>query len=120
LILVDTSIWIGHLRTGNRRLVALLERGQAMIHPFVIGELVLGGLATRGRSLVRQLPRATVASDDEVLAFIHRHALAGAGIGYVDAHLLAAARLTPGVDLWTRDRQLFHAAVRVGLAASMS
>ena len=81
MILVDTSVWVGHLSTGNRRLVALLERGQAMIHPFVIGELVLGGLPTRARSFVRQLPLATIASDDEVLAFIDRHALVGAGIG---------------------------------------
>lgn len=91
-----------------------------MIHPFVVGELAMGGL--RRRTLLedlRLLPTALVAADDEVLAFIDRHSLYGAGIGYIDAHLLAAARLTPDVELWTRDRRLQSVARSLSLAASL-
>jgi predicted nucleic acid-binding protein len=90
-------------------------------HPFVIGELALGNLRQRDVLLgaMRQLPRPVVASDEEVLGFIVAARLFGSGIGYVDAHLLAAARLTPKAALWTRDRRLRAVAAQLDLAAAL-
>jgi hypothetical protein len=88
----------------------------------VTGELSLGNLRQRDPilALLRKLPRAIVASDDEVLHFIKRHALFGLGVGYVDVHLLASARLTPGASLWTRDNRLLAVATRQALAANVA
>ncbi len=120
MILADTSIWIDHLRSGDPRLVDLLDGGQLLCHPFVTGEIALGSL--RQRDLVvaslRDLPAATVATDDEVLDLIGRDRLFGQGIGYVDAHLLAAVRLTPGARLWTRDKRLRTAAEDIEIAVA--
>ena len=122
MILVDTSVWVEHLHSGNEELAALLNGGEVLAHPFVIGELALGNLLPRGPFLsdLRDLPQAIVAEDEEVLRMINRQALFGRGIGYVDAHLLAAARLTPGSKLWTRDRRLQAVAGQLGLAAALS
>jgi len=108
MILVDTSVWIDHLRTGDATLAALLNSSQAMMHPFVLGELACGNLQQRLEllALLKALPQITVARDDEVLFFIDRHTLMGRGIGYVDAHLLASVALDAGVRLWTRDKRL--------------
>jgi predicted nucleic acid-binding protein len=122
VILVDTSVWIEHLRASNAMLRALLEGRQVLGHSFVTGELALGNLLGRDAVLgaLRRLPQATVASDDEVVHFIDRQRLFGRGIGYVDAHLLAAARLTVGTKLWTRDRRLQAVAAQLGVAATLS
>jgi predicted nucleic acid-binding protein len=122
VILVDTSVWIDHLRAGNKRLAALLDDGMVLAHPFVVGELALGNLRQREIVLhaLSDLPRAGVATDAEVLQFIDRHALFGRGVGYVDVHLLAAARLTPGATLWTNDKRLHAAAVQLSLAMSVA
>ncbi len=119
MILVDTAIWVDHLRAGDPGLIQALQRAEILIHPFVIGELALGTLRHRARllELLADLPRATVATDGEVLGFIDRHGLAGCGIGYVDAHLLAATRLTADARLWTRDRRLAEMATELGVAA---
>jgi predicted nucleic acid-binding protein len=119
VILVDTSIWIDHLRVGDKRLIGLLDSESVLVHPFVVVEIALGNLLHRERVLrtLQDLPHASVATDQEVLRLIDRHALAGSGIGFVDAHLLAATRLTAGASLWTRDKRLFAAAERLGLAA---
>jgi predicted nucleic acid-binding protein len=118
VILVDTSIWVDHLRTGNATLAALLAGGRVLTHPFVIGELALGSFRQRNAVLsdLSDLPPAVVATDVEVLGFIDRHALFGRGVGYVDVHLLAAARLTAGAKLWTNDRKLHGVADALGLA----
>jgi predicted nucleic acid-binding protein len=118
VILVDTSIWIDHWRSNDERLARLLEAGQVLVHPFVVGELALGNLLHREQVLtaLQDLPQATTATDAEVLGFIDQAGLAGSGIGYIDAHLLAAVRLTPGTELWTRDKRLLAAGVRLGLA----
>jgi len=118
VILVDTSIWVDHLRAGNATLAELLEAGRVLTHPFVVGELALGALRQRVAVLtaLSDLPSATVATEAEVLAFIDRHALFGRGIGYVDAHLLAAARLTAGTWLWSKDRKLHGVAEALGVA----
>ena len=118
MILVDTSIWIDHLRGGNLDLAAKLEAGQVLTHPRVIGELAMGDLRPREEVLrsLTQLPQAVVARDDEVLAYIERLALHSRGIGYIDAHLLASTALTQDAELWTRDRRLAEIAAGLGLA----
>ncbi|MPY73467.1 MAG: PIN domain-containing protein [Alphaproteobacteria bacterium] len=118
MILVDTSVWVDHLRAGDKALAALLDAVMVLTHPFVIGELALGNLREREivLSALSDLPHATIAMDTEVLHFIGRHALFGRGVGYVDAHLLAATRLTAGAELWTNDRRLHGVAVELGLA----
>jgi predicted nucleic acid-binding protein len=118
MILVDTSIWIHHLRDGSSTLRELLEQGQVLSHPLVIGELALGNLKQRELVLgaLQDLPKAAVAEDGEVLQYISNQGLFGLGIGYVDAHLLAAAKLTAGSLLWTRDRRLADLAARLQLA----
>jgi hypothetical protein len=122
VILVDTSVWVDHLRAGDEALAGLLGDSEVLAHPFVIGELALGRLRQPELVLgaLQDLPQAEVATDREVLHFIDRHALSGLGIGYVDAHLLAATRLTKGASLWTRDKRLLAAAQRLGLAAQPS
>lgn len=117
MILVDTSVWVDHLRAGDKALAELLEAGMVLAHPFVIGELALGDLRQREvvLSALADLPQAGVATDREVLHFIDQHTLFGRGIGYVDAHLLAAVRLSTGASLWTRDKRLHTVADRLGL-----
>lgn len=119
MILVDSSVWIDHLRGSDATLINLLGGGRVLTHPFTIGELAMGSLRQRDAILnaLRGLPQAVTASDDEAFAFIDQHALFGLGIGYIDAHLLAAARLTPPASLWTRDKRLHEVAERLGLAA---
>lgn len=121
MILADTSVWVDHLRAGDKALAALLDAGMVLAHPFVIGELALGNLRQRELVLkaLADLPHASVATDAEVLHFIAHHALSGRGIGYIDAHLLAAVKLTAGAELWTNDKRLRGVAVRLGLAAAL-
>ena len=117
MILVDTAVWVDHLRAGDHTLAGLLGRGGVLAHPWVTGELALGTL--RGRDeilrLLDELPQAQVATPAELLAFIGDDELYGLGIGYGDAQLLAATRLT-GAVLWTRDRRLLAAAEGLGVA----
>lgn len=112
MILVDTSVWVDHLRRTDVQLADLLGRGSVCMHPFVVGEIACGSLSRRSSvlELLQDLPAAVVAEIDEVLGFIERHALHGKGIGYVDAHLLASVALTTGTRLWTRDRRLLGVA----------
>ena len=121
MILVDTSVWIDHLRQGDIALVNLLNTGRVLAHPFIIGELALGNLQQRDAILatLSNIPRAKIATDEEVLALINQSKLYGLGIGYVDAHLLASVRLTPSTLLWTRDKSLSKAAKQLGLLAAM-
>lgn len=120
MILADTSVWVDHLRAGDKALAALLDAVMVLTHPFVIGELALGNLRQREIVLkaLSDLPQAIVATDVEVLHFIDRHALFGRGVGYVDAHLLAATRLTAGATLSTNDRRLHGVAAELGLAGA--
>jgi predicted nucleic acid-binding protein len=118
LILVDTSVWVDHLRRGDAQLVDLLERASVVMHPFVVGEIACGSLRDRLSllELLQDLPVTVVAEGSEVLGFIERHSLHGNGIGYVDVHLLASVALTQGAKLWTRDRRLRLVAQALGCA----
>jgi len=106
MILADTSVWIDHFKRSDEQLSDLLQRSEVLIHPFVIGELALGGLTASSQHLLAELPGAAVASHDEVMHAIASRQLARRGIGYVDAHLIAAVVLTSGARLWTRDARL--------------
>ena len=116
MILVDTSVWIDHLRLGSERLRSLLQDNQVLCHPFVIGELACGNLHNRNEilHLLEALPGAPVADHSEVLHLINAHRLYGHGLGWIDVHLLASALIT-GCELWTSDRLLHTLADRVGL-----
>jgi predicted nucleic acid-binding protein len=120
MILVDTSVWVDHLRAGNKVLGGLLDAGSVLIHPFVIGEIALGHLRQRETVLgaLSNLPSVKVATDLEVLRFIDDHELFGRGIGYVDVNLLAAVRLTDGAEFWTNDTRLHDIARHLGLAVA--
>lgn len=117
MILVDTSIWIDHLRINDPELFALLDRRQIVIHPMVIGELACGNLPNRYDVLehLEGLPQVAVATDDEVLFFIEHHQLMGIGISYIDAHLLTASVLHGDTQLWTRDRRMMTVAEQLDI-----
>lgn len=106
-MLVDTSVWIDHFRRKNARLSELLEAAQAWSHPFVIGELACGNLARRRDVLayLDALPQAPLVDHDEVREFIETHRLSGHGLGWIDVHLLASARLG-SLPFWTVDKRL--------------
>jgi len=107
MVLVDTSVWVAHLRDGNIGLETLLNEGRVAGHSFIIAELACGNLKNRSEilSLLRTLPVAIQAEHDEVMELIETHSLMGKGLGYIDMHLLASAFLTD-VPLWTLDRKL--------------
>ena len=119
MILVDTSVWIDHFRDEVQELVEILDRGDVVIHPFVIGELACGSLSNREETLalLQQLRSITVAEHDEVMSFIVRRRVYGRGIGYVDVHLLASVAID-GAQLWTKDRRLRELAGSLGLATA--
>lgn len=122
MILVDTSIWIDHFRAADPQLIALLDRNAVLTHPFVIGEIALGSVAKRAEVLryLNHLSSVVVATHDEAMIFIERHQLTSAGLGYVDANLLASVALTPGAALWSRDKNLRAGATRCGLAPKIA
>ena len=118
MILVDTSIWIDHLRKGDASLVMRLSGGEVLTHPLIIEELACGHLTHREEilGLLKALQVAPLASHQEVLKFISMEKLGGTGIGAIDAHLLASARLAD-VLIWSRDKALSRAAKRLGILA---
>ena len=118
MVLVDTSVWVDHLRQGDAALVRLLDAQQVLMHPLVAGELACGNLKNRKTllNLLDALPSATEAEHAEVRVFIETRKLMGKGLGYADISLLAAAALNSGAHLWTRDKLLADAARQLGLA----
>jgi predicted nucleic acid-binding protein len=116
MVLVDTSIWVAHLRQGNRQLEKLLMDAEVMCHPFIIGELACGNIDNRNEiiSLLQSLPMSTTIDFDEFLFFIDRNHLVGKGVGFVDVHLLASAQLME-VPLWTADKKLKSSADQLEL-----
>jgi predicted nucleic acid-binding protein len=121
VILVDTSVWIDLFRSGVPRLAAALEKRLVVTHTFVIGELALGNLRQRDIVLasLRRLATVPVVREAELLEFIARRSLSGRGIGFVDAHLVAACHLSPGMRLWTRDKRLRSIAEEQGVVAAV-
>jgi predicted nucleic acid-binding protein len=121
MILVDTSVWIDHLRANEPLLASLLTQNKVLSHSFVRGELALGNLRQRETilSALDNLPQAPLVFNDELNYFIEKNALFGLGIGLVDAHLLASTQLMGNTQLWTRDKRLQMAAVRLSLAADV-
>lgn len=119
MVLVDTSVWVIHLREGDDRMAGLLNEGLVCCHPFVIGELACGNLKNRSEilSLLQALPSTETANHEEILAFIENNGLMGKGLGYVDVHLLGSALLSD-VALWTADRRLGKAASELGVCYS--
>ena len=117
MILIDTSVWVAHLRQGNIGLEKMLTEGRVLSHPFIVSELACGNLQHRAGILtdLATLPQAILASHGEVLQFIETNRLMGRGLGYVDVHLLASARLS-GAFLWTLDKKLQEAAANLRLA----
>ena len=117
MVLVDTAIWVSHLKKGDAGLKTLLEDGEVLCHPCIIGELACGNLKNRAEilSLLQALPQAKVAEHDEVMELIEIHHLSGGGLGYVDVHLLASALLSKA-PIWTTDKSLSAAAkkLRIG------
>ena len=115
MTLVDTSVWVQHLRYDNAELRRLLEGGEVLCHPLIVGELACGSIANRIEilELLSTLPAASIADHDEVLHFLNEKRLYGKGLGWVDVHLLASAALA-GVELWTRDGALKKAAEQLG------
>jgi predicted nucleic acid-binding protein len=119
VILVDASVWIDHIAAAEPQLLSLLNNGDVVTHPFVIGEVALGHIRTRSAVLgeLDKIVQAILASDREVRALIERHKFHGKGIGYIDAHLIASVILTPGCSVWTRDRHLRSIADAMGVSA---
>lgn len=118
MILVDTSVWIDHLRVGEDRLDTLLNGDRVFTHPFVIGELACRNIHNRVDvlKLLKNLPQAPLASQEEMLFFIEKNQIMGRGIGFVDAHLMAAAAMADATRIWTRDKRLERVAADLNLA----
>jgi predicted nucleic acid-binding protein len=116
MVLVDTSVWVSHLRHGNVGLKKLLNAGEVVCHPFIVGELACGNLKNRHEILahLQSLPMSVSAEHEEVLKFIENNRLMGMGLGYVDVHLIASALLTD-VPLWTFDKTLDKIAKKIGI-----
>jgi len=118
MILVDTSVWVDHFRSGDVALQKLLQAGQVATHPFVVGELACGNLKNRSKvlDLLQSLSSVEVATNHEALFFIEKHNLEGKGKGFIDVHLLAASFLSH-VTLWTKDIRLGEIAKVLGVKA---
>ena len=118
MILVDTSVWIDHLRSNEERLVHLLDQAQVVMHPMIWGELACGNLKNRSIliKLWQNLPHISEATHNEAMFCLEQRKLMGCGVGYVDLHLLTSTLLTPNIQFWTRDKRLRDIAVEMGCA----
>lgn len=119
MVLVDTSVWVSHLRESHPRMVLLLNDGDVVCHPFIIGELSCGNLTNRSEilSLLHSLPMVDQVEHEEVLQFVEINDLMGRGLGYIDVHLLASAVLF-GASIWTLDRKLRAVSLKLGVCHS--
>lgn len=116
MVIVDTSVWVLHLREGNSGLERLLNDGDVVCHPFIMGELACGNLNKRDEilSLLQALPIATEGNHEEIMQLIENYRLMGRGLGYINMHLLASALLT-GVPIWTLDKKLSEVSAELGI-----
>jgi len=117
MVLVDTSVWVSHLREGDVELERLLNDGDVVCHPFIVAELACGNLKNRSEilSLFQALPMAVEAEHGEVMQFIENYRLMGKGLGYIDVHLLASALMTE-VPIWTLDKKLEEVSIKLHLS----
>ena len=117
-VLVDTSVWINHLRDKDEQLINLLKQNQVLMHPMIRGELACGCLHSRGQilSLLKNLSQVPEATHDEALYCLEKNKLMGKGIGFIDLHLLTSTFLAKNTLLWTRDRRLHKLAVSLNLS----
>ena len=122
MILADISVWLDHFRKKDAELHQQLYRNNVSTHPFIVAELVLGNLPNRRKTVgyLDLLPMVEVAETDEVRRMIEAHALFQRGIGFVAAHLIASAFITPHTVLWSRDKRLRDVAESLGVGASLS
>ena len=118
MILIDSSVWIDHIRSEIAHVEHLLDERQVLMHPMVIGELACGNLRDRDTLLAkfRQMPRPPELSHNDVLQFIEDNRVMGLGIGFVDAHILASTAKAEDCQLWTNDRRLRDVADRLNVA----
>ena len=116
MVLVDTSVWVRHLREGDSDLEQLLNNGELMCHPYIVGELACGNMKNRHEviSLLQLLPLATLARHEEILQFIEMNHLMGKGLGYIDIHLAASAVLS-GVPILSYDKKLNEVSEGLGI-----
>lgn len=121
MILADTSVWIDHLRSDSREMRRHLDRGEIVIHPFIVAELALGSLRDRRKTLalLDLLPQVRVARLSELRTMIEARRLYNLGIGLTDTHLIASVFLDPATQLWTRDKRLRQVAQTLGMHASL-
>lgn len=121
MILADTSVWIDHLRSGDKEMRRLLNQRQIVVHPFIIAELALGSLKDRTKTLALLdfLPQARIAQLSELRLLIEARRLYGLGIGLIDAHLIASVMIDTPTLLWTRDKRLRDVAENQGIHASL-
>ncbi len=119
MVLVDTSVWVHHFRSSESQLISLLNNSEVMIHPFIMGELACGNLRNRREilSLLNSLTSTDILDPNDVLFFIEKNSLMGKGVGLIDVHLLAAAKLE-NVPLWTNDKNLATLAKKLDLGYS--
>ncbi len=117
MVLVDTSVWVLHLREGNAELEKLLNKGQVLCHRFIIGEIACGNIKNRMEilTLLQLLPLVTQANHEEVMGFIEANELMGRGLGYIDMHLAASAKLA-GIPMWTFDKRLVETNKELGIS----
>lgn len=122
MILADTSVWIDHLRSGDKELRRQLSQGRVVIHPVIVAELALGSLKERAKALalLDLLPQVRVAKWDEIRILIEARRLYSHGIGLTDAHLIASVLINPPTLLWTRDKQIRKVAERLGIHVSLA
>ena len=120
MILADTSIWVDHFKKRDRKILDILEQRQILTHPFVIGEIMLGQFADRLliRELFLNLESSAIASQIEILKFIEAEKLFGRGVGLIDVHLLASARLS-SAKLLTHDKRLHEVASELRLTSDI-
>ena len=121
VILVDTSVWIDHLRRPEVRLQDLLQNDEVATHPLVRLELALGSIASRAKILndLSLLVQAPLVQTDELFALVELRRLYRRGIGITDLHLLASALVDKSISIWTRDRRLSKIAVELGIRAAI-
>ena len=121
MILADTSVWVDHLRNRNPEMEGFLDRGQIVMHPFIVAEISLGSMHNRQKTLsdMEALLEVNVAALNEVRHMIESHSLYSKGIGLTDAHLIASCLMTPGTQLWTRDSALKSVAAALGILVNL-